>query len=257
MNFTNPNSIFWRTIRLQLENSNQSIDEYPTFIHVRSVFNDEWYNFIIPIQEAQYFEWDKAESIINSESLSGKTVSLCIHKELNEAYKDALTAKGFEEAGSEVYMHRKSMQEEIQDDRTFESVEDSNYEILLEMSSSCFPDWDNNEEFTKFFHDLTGKETKNSYHEYLEKDGDQYVAYGCAVLSKEENLAYLHNTGTLEEHRRKGYFTSLIQFLSNLALNMGMQDLVAIVEEGEGSYQALLKMGFEEKELFILYTKEG
>ena len=63
MNFTNRNSIFWRTLRLQLESTNQSIDEYPTFIHVRSVFNDEWYNFIIPIQEEQYFEWDKAEEI--------------------------------------------------------------------------------------------------------------------------------------------------------------------------------------------------
>lgn len=86
-------------------------------------------------------------------------------------------------------------------------------------------------------------------------DGETPVAGAGLFYSVKENIAYLHNTGTLEKYRGKGYQTAFIRHRVNLAHELGIDRIYSIVEQGIVSWANMIRNGFNQEECFLVMSK--
>ncbi|MFC1756954.1 GNAT family N-acetyltransferase [Patescibacteria group bacterium] len=89
----------------------------------------------------------------------------------------------------------------------------------------------------------------------MKVDGE-LVSFGSVVISKKLGLAYLHNAGTLEQYRRKGYSSAITKHLCNLALKNGAGEIYGLLDKVDNSYPMLKKLDFEIKENFHMFAEE-
>jgi GNAT superfamily N-acetyltransferase len=71
-------------------------------------------------------------------------------------------------------------------------------------------------------------------------------------FSKERNFAYLHDAGTLERYRGKGYQSDLIRYRVNRALEEGIDRIYSSVDYGSKSWANCIQCG-----LIQLHTAHG
>lgn len=90
---------------------------------------------------------------------------------------------------------------------------------------------------------------------YVIYDDKKPVAGAGVFYSKSKNVAYLHNAGTLESARGKGYQTALIRHRVNLMLEKGITRQNSIVSLGSISWANMIKNGFEEAGNMFVMTK--
>ena len=96
----------------------ESINRYPTFIHIKSVFSDEWYNFIVPTTKPSLLDWAKVKSIINLEKEKGVSMSYYVPDQYVDLYKEYFShTEKREYTSSDLYICKKI-------DRTYASVGD-------------------------------------------------------------------------------------------------------------------------------------
>ena len=82
-------------------------------------------------------------------------------------------------------------------------------------------------------------------------------AAGAGLFYSEQgNFAYLHNAGTLNEYRKKGYQTTLIKHRVNIALENGIDNIYSIVEQGEQSWSNCIKNGFNQVQVMNILVKK-
>lgn len=89
---------------------------------------------------------------------------------------------------------------------------------------------------------------------YLLRVDNQHVGFCGLIGLVKENLAYFHNVGVLPEFRRRGYFTSIIQHLTNETKLLDLADTYALVEQDSGSYHGLIKLGYDVVDKYHLFS---
>ncbi len=188
-----------------------------------------------------------------TEKESGYSVSYYIDNQFYEDYKDNLEKKEIKELGTDVYLLKKLKEKYKLDEEDFQTVNSANLEDYISLAKTCFPDYENEEEYTRYFYDLTLRYPEKYKNILLRKDAE-IAAFGSVILSPELNLAYFHNTGTSPKYRRKGLFTQIVKKSSNLSCDSKIIEVYAIVEEDCGSYHGLKKLGFEEAEKFHFFA---
>jgi GNAT superfamily N-acetyltransferase len=236
------------------------ITRYPTFIHIASSFKDLWYNFIFPTTNVDQFDWDSAFGVIKEQkNIFGKQVSFYIHSTLDKNFQEMLSKNKYSKASSDVYMYKRLEEETNESDLNnykLETVDKTNEEQYLEMSQLHFPDWENGDKYTRRCLEMNGKVDDKESVAFLLKVNNTAVSSGGIILSPKSNLAYLHNVGTLAEFRRKGYFSIILQKMCAYAKSKGINEVFSIVEEDSASYHGHVKIGFEKRDVFYVYTKE-
>jgi len=248
--------LFTRGIELFEDNIYTEVKRGKDFWETKSIYKDAWYNFIIPLISAQSFSWKEANAIITKARGRGRDVSLSIEKSILPGYLKELEAQNYKKFGSDVYMHQTL-------ENTFEGtvgelveVDESNLDEYICMTKECFPEWDNIEEYSRYFYQLTSATDKKFiYKTYLLKVDDSYVSFGSLMLAPKLNLAYLHNAGTVKKHRHKGYYSSMAKLRCNVALQSGLGEIFLLVEEDGGSFQASRGLGFKPKITSYIFTK--
>lgn len=256
MNILDQNSIFTKSNQLLKNCVYIEVKHEPAFIKIKSIFKDAWYNFIIPTVSADKLPWNEVETIISQEKDQGVEMSFYVHDSFAQAYQDKLKSKGYQEFGSDVYMFLSFDKKFDGIQGEFNPVNQANLNEYLKIAKDCFPDWENEADYSKHFYDLSLKSSNKIYKSILLKVNHNYVAFGSIIISPQLNLAYLHNTGTSEPYRHQGYYTQTVKYRCNLALDEGVNQVYALVEQDSGSYQGLKKLGFETKEKFHLFAKE-
>lgn len=258
MSFQDSNSIFFRSNNLLLGSiySGLNFSQDKTFLYISSPFNDQWYNFMVPLVKPSDFNWKEAERIITEEKEQGRDVSYYIHSSLVADYESFLKELRYADGGDEVYMYKQLELSDSESAANLTVVDDSSLEDFVKMSNSCFPDWDNNEEYSRKCYNFDKAINTREFPSFILKDEGKASSFGALILSKELNLGYIHNTGTLEKYRRKGYFSSLIKSMCRYLLDRNISEVYAIVEEDSGSYHGFKKLGFDAVEKFYLYVKE-
>ena len=248
-------SIFMRGLRLLSGSVFSYVESRDGCLIVRSPFDDEWYNFVVPLVEHRGLDTEVIEDIRKKGKEVGRKISYYVHSSLRGGYADWLLKNGYEQIGVEVYMVSPLPIDYSERTGELVEVDDSNLMEFLDMAKKCFPDWNNQEEFSKYFYDLKGEKDNLHYRSYLLRVNGAYVSFGSLIFSKWQKLAYLHNTGTLEKYRRNGYYSSITGYRCDVAISADSIEVFAIVDEDSASYWALKKRGFEPEEVFYLYFK--
>ncbi len=90
---------------------------------------------------------------------------------------------------------------------------------------------------------------------YAGFDGGKIVAAGAMFWSQAEKFCYLHDGGTLEEFRGRGYQQALIQKRVDDCLKMDTERIYVSTEQGTASWRNCIKSGFEHLQTFQLFTQ--
>ena len=248
--------IFNQSSRLLTGVIYREVKKYPAFVHLKSFFNDGWYNFLVPTVWVKDFPWSQATGVVESEAKLGYDVSFYIHSSFLADYQPVLKERGHEKIGSEVYMVKtldKPFQNIICE---YENVTNTNIDLFVNLAKMCFPDWDNNEEYSRYFHKLSKTSVDPNVKNFISKSGTDTVGFGGVVISRKLRLAYLHNTGVLESFRRRGFYSDLVRYRCNKSLELGVSEVFALVEENSESYHGLEKLGFRPEETYYLFCND-
>ena len=246
-----PNKAFTKSNNLLAGIVYESVTKHNSFTHIKSYFRDAWYNFIVPSGSVNTFDWEEAQKVIKAEQKKGFALSYYIEERLLPEYKKRLSKH--EDFGSEFYVfYKNSFFKEIPGELV--KVDDDSIGLYVEMAKICFPDWENNEKYSRYFYDKQKESSDNlSIVNYLYRVNNENVGFAGIIASKKHNLSYLHNMGVLPKHRRKRYFTNITKLLSNYSLSKGIEESYALVEGGEASYHGFKKLGFTTEDKYYLF----
>lgn len=219
--------------------------------------NSFFSSYIVPTTAFEKFNKQFAEKLM-AEVPDDKIISLYIPEEFKESFADYLSENEYTLDFVDCFL-MKDLKEEYtitQDDNVIVEVASDNFDEFLSAALKTFPEWGNEEDYTRFFAELAQNSTETKiFKDFMLKANDTVASFGSIIMDKEINLAYVHNSGTLEQFRRQGYFTTLNMSFCNQALFNKINRIYVIVEQGEESHQAYQKMGFTEQGNYFIYTK--
>lgn len=245
-------SIFDRSTELLTGVIFNSVSKKATYTHLKSFLNDAWYNFIIPHVPSKDLSWDETKELVREEKKDGYSLSYYVPEKLAKDYQEYFAENNHKAFGTDFFMlvknkkHGELMGELIETD-------DSNIDEFVSMAKVCFSDWDNEEKYARHFYKLQKQDLPKKIKNYIYTIKGEQVGFGAIVVSAEDKLSYIHNTGVLPEHRRRGHFTSMTKHLINESIALGASESYALVEENEASYYGMVKMGFSPVAKFYLF----
>jgi hypothetical protein len=115
-----------------------------TYIHVKSIFNDAWYNLIIPTVGVKAFPWLEVEKLITTEKRRGVSMSLYIDELWVDEYKPVLLEREFSFLGTDTYVYRElSEAYEIKNMIKIVPLNERLLDQYIKVASKCFAEWPN------------------------------------------------------------------------------------------------------------------
>lgn len=243
---------------LYVGTNSKSFCEYKNFFHIRSIFNSEWYNFVVPkLQSPKDLNINEINKLIEIENSCGKKVSFYINKIFIENYRDFLEKYGYKLCGDEIYLLKDlETEEKISLSDGYKINNKYDLKTVIEVLEKCFPEWPEENKYSEMYEKYKNIGQQNRVFETMVIHlGNEIVGGASVSLDKILNLGYFHNDGISEFHRRKGLHTALIDERCNFCLSNGVDRVVTIVDENAGSYPSFLKNGFEEADKFFVFVK--
>lgn len=247
---------FWYLHKeLMLKSFYQKVTNTDNFDVFQSVFKQKYYNFIKPHINGSKLEWDKVQHVIRNIEARGYGVSFYIYEKQQNSYHQKLLSDGYEISGNDIWVIRYLQNKHELEKALFEVINEENFGTFQNVVQECFPNYDNNAEYTNHCFNLTKKDP-NSFVNVMVKVDGEYVAFGSIAMDSRLDIGFMHNMGTMPSYRRKGYFSLLTKYLENLALKNNVNNVYANVEEGGGSYHGFLKMGYKINDgKYVIYSK--
>lgn len=248
-------SLFEDSVLLLKGSAFVNVSRSDSFIYLEG--NSFFSSYIVPTTAFEEFNTEFAEKIM-SQVPEDKIISLYIPEEFKESFSGYLTENEYSLDFVDCFL-LKDLKEDYtipQDDNVIVEVASDNFDEFLAAALKTFPEWSNEEDYTRYFDSLAQSSSENKiFKDFMLKVNDTVASFGSIILDKDTNLAYVHNAGTLDQFRRQGYFTTLNMSFCNQALFNKINRIYVIVEQGEESHQAYQKMGFTEQGNYFIYTK--
>jgi RimJ/RimL family protein N-acetyltransferase len=234
------------------------VTKYPNFLHLRGIYKDEWYNFIVPSVTVDQLDFSATERLIKKEAENGYKVSYYIPVELNESYENKLKEFGYDFLAAEQYIRKEMKEKYLLSELDIEQVNEATLESYLEASVTCFHDWPSNKEYSEKFFEIMNNNPYDDkeFNTYVGNKDGKVVSYGSIIIDHNAKLGYLHNSGTLKEYRRQGFHSEIVKRRCNWAFDKGIKEIYAIVEEDSASFKSLSKLGFGIDSSFFIYSKD-
>ena len=247
-------TLFEEHIILLKSNAFTNIIQNDSFLFLETPdFLNEYLVPVVPIEE---FDLESAQDLLSKENDDGKIVSVYISELLRNDYQPLLEKLGYSEAYKDVYLFNNTDEDfQVDIDAQLEEVKDEDYDQYLGFLKEAFPEWENEIDYTNYFHELSKSSSeKKNFKDFVLKYNSQIVSMGSIIIDKELDLAYIHNAATVTDWRRQGFFVVLNMLMCNYSRNLDVKRFYAVVTEGEGSYHAYKKLGFEEREIYYSYS---
>jgi hypothetical protein len=183
-----------------------------------------------------------------------RTPSFYLTEELQKkGFVEYLIRNGFSLLDSDTWMVLdESVYGEQEPNSKVTEVDLDKFGDYYSVLSVVFKDFQSNEKYLEICkNSLAGKVKSENFDDfkselYLIYDNDKPAAGGGMFYSVKGNFAYLHDAGTLEEFRGKGYQTDLIKYRANKALGLGINRIYSLTEQGEQSWKNMIKIGFNQ-----------
>lgn len=237
----------------------EKIEPYPTFHYLRSVFPQQWYNLIEPTVAFDELDVEACLHIIHREE--DRSVSWYIHQHLLPSYESFLKEVRATQQADEVYLVKTLSSQKETKQPAYTEVTRDTFDDYVAMVGECFPGYDNNLEYCRHYFDITKLHNPTDSHIFnynitIPGAEEKAVAFGSILLSDTLKTGYLHNLGTLPEHRHKGYFLKTIEALEYLAGKHGVETIFANAEFDGASYYGFKKGGYQEDSRYLLFAQE-
>lgn len=234
----------------------KEINNKNTYIHLKGIYNDEWFNFIVPKVSADDLNFYETQNLIKKELQNGYKVSYYINNQINDSYNKKLAELGYNLLATKHYVTKTLTNKFNLQNKNIKKISKTNFESYLAASSSCFPDWPHNKEYSTVFFNLINSNMypKKEFSTFVGLKNNEVVSYGSAIVDENVSLGYLHNSGTLESYRRQGYHTDIVKQRCNWILDHGINKVYAIVEKDGASLKSFKKLGFEIDCTFNIYS---
>lgn len=139
-------------------------------------------------------------------------------------------------------------------------VTPGNFKDYYSVLSVVFKDFKSNERYLEICKgSISGNVKADNFRDFKSElfliyDNGKPAAGGAMFYSVKGNFAYLHDAGTLEEFRGKGYQTDLIRYRVNKALNFGIDRIYTLVEQGGQSWKNMTKNGFAQEQVASIFS---
>lgn len=246
---------FWQKHNMLLKKIfYEKINGHATFTYYKSVFNGKYYNFIKPTKSEQDLNWNSIYELLKSEGLEENEISFHINTTFTDSYENAMFGKGYVEKISDFYLAKDLVDRHELDNLNFELLSRDNFDNYLKTVNLCFSNFDNNAEYCEF-NLKQQKLNPSTFQTYILYIDNTVYAFGSMLMSDNLQMAFLHNLGTTPEFQRKGYFTTVVKFLENIAYDFSAKMVYANVEENGGSYYGFLKLGYEVIDQNYIFSK--
>lgn len=221
----------------------------------------EYYNFAVPTSDnLKKFDLKEVSDIF--EKLNKKVSIELFSKHQAAGFTEFLIRKGYKSHGGDCWM--------VLDAGAYKSSElktdvieitTENFKDYYNVLSPVFSDFPGNEKYLEICLKSIKGELSGKYKDLVSK---LYVVYdngnpasGAGLFySKEADIAYLHDGGTLPNFRGKGYQTALLKYRSNLALKEGISRIYTCVEPGGQSWSNCIKTGFNQTPWSLFLAKD-
>ena len=172
-------------------------------------------------------------------------------------YKDRLVKLGYKTLGDNTYMLLVMKKKFGINGENIKEIQEKQAGAYIKIAQSCFPEFETEEQNCRRFLNLSRANTNKdlTISNLSLTINRKIAAFASLYSSKKLNLAYLHNDGTAEEFRRKGFHKMLIQKRCNMAFDFGIKNIYAILEEGGASFYSYSKLGFKPIAKYTLFSK--
>lgn len=221
----------------------------------------EFYNYAVPqtdnpsdlnLKEIEQFFLSKNE----------KPSFYLLEKHQHEGFSEELIHHGWDFNCRDTWMisdakSQKDVKSQKADITTITPETFSDYRKVLDP---VFSDFSGNEKYLEICLKTLKSEIKSPVSDlksefFLIYDSGQPAAGAALFYSPKENIAYLHDAGTLPKYRGKGYQTALINHRVQRALECGVDRIYSLVEHGGRSWKNCIKCGFNQYQVANLFVK--
>lgn len=241
-----------------LFNNTQELDSVEI---ISSQIPGEYYNFAIPkTSDPNDLNLDEIKN--KFEKLGEKPTFFLLESQQHEGFVECLVRNRFILESRDAWMGfdtdsdiSPEVKSEIVD------VTPENFNDFESVLATVFSDFPGNAKYLEISQKTIIGELVGSYpglmsEMYLIYEDGKPVAGAGMFYSKEGNFAYLHNAGTLEEYREKGYQSDLLRFRTKKALNSGINRIYSSVEQGSQSWINCIKNGFFQMHVGNTFVKK-
>lgn len=184
----------------------------------------------------------------------GEVPSFYITEDLQKkGFVEYLIRAGYSLAGTDTWMVLdNSVYRKEKAKAHVEVITQDNFKDYYSVLSKVFSDFPSNEKYLDICKNSILKEIGNENVKdlklelYLIYDNGKPASGGGMFYSVDTDFAYLHDAGTLEEFRGRGYQTDLIKHRTNKAVELGITRVYSLVEHGGQSWKNMIKNGFNQ-----------
>lgn len=227
---------------------------------ITSPIPGEYFNFAVPRGEnPNDLDLDEIQKEFNK--ANNKLSFFIPEKKQGLGFEEYFVRNGFKLEASDCWVgYDASSYKDPQINSQIEIVTSQTFDKFNNMLSIIFNDFPGNDKYMEILKNiLEGKLKLNSpglkLELYLILDKGKPASGAGLFYSNEGNFAYLHDAGTLEEYRGKGYQSDLIKYRVNQALKKGINRIYSSVEFGSKSWSNCIKCGLNQLHNGYIFVK--
>ncbi len=228
---------------------------------ILSDIGGEYYNFADPIVTTpEEFDLEEITKVLELHNEKVAVVLNKVHQE--NGFMEFLVRNGFKFEGTDSWM---GYDEKTYNDKTTHAqivtVTPGQFADYNSVLGVVFSDFPGNEKYNEICQKTITEEIKGEFEGlktelYLIYENGKPAAGAGMFYSKEGNFAYLHDAGTLEEYRGKGYQSDLLKHRINIALENGIDRIYSSVEHGSTSWSNCIKCGLNDMHTGMIFVKK-
>lgn len=236
------------------------IEKFETHIYIQSKIKSPYYSITIPLTEK--VELFDIKSIEKNYSESGNKSSIyLLETQQLSGFTEFLIKSGYTFDGRDTWMLFDKTNKNAAIPVKPVEITKETFTDFYNVLDVVFSDFDGNDSYQSVIKNSLGSVLNTLHPDLVSRvfviyENSTPVSGGALLYSKSGNFAYLHDTGTLEEYRGKGYQTSLIRHRVEIATKEGIENIFSLVEHGGQSWRNMIKNGFKQKHVANLFVKE-
>lgn len=220
-----------------------------------------YYNFAVPsVDNPELLDLPTIEKIFKN--YGEKSSFLLFSSHQDNGFVEHLIRQGYKSAGGDCWL---TLDKGAYKNPTFDvniaEITPETFYDFYSVLSKVFVDFPGNGKYLELCLKSIKKQLSSPVEDldsklYVIYDGNTPTAGGGVFYSTKNDIAYIHNGGTLKEFRGKGYQTALLKHRINIALNAGISNIYTSVEPHSQSWSNCIKIGFTQFPWSLLLTKE-
>ncbi len=239
-----------KSISLLKDDFYQKILDKPDFQVLVSIFHQSSYNYIIPKIPLENLDMKRVQKAISTWPKSEYGFSYYIPSELNPKENSFVKGNHLNLLYTDRYPYKQisNSQKFKLESKNIVDMSNENFDMFLKSTEICFPDWDNNKEFTTWCLNTSSITMLGVQEE------NNIVAFGAYMQKPNSDYVLLMNSGTLPEYRRQGLHEYIIKARINRVLEIKKEaTFYANTEDKSGSHKGFTKLGFKNGPLYFVY----